>query len=179
LEELELLNRLHAGIPIHASGEPPREPSPNTNPPVDPSLPHPDDDDDYIPRPEKDDPANAPDDDEDETPDEDEDEDDTRTRKTAHLIRITDSWVYPGNLQGRPAWVDPSWAAYAFYDDTTRLPSSPALRVPTPSGDKLARPGDYVVLQTTSHDIPPTVDVWVKTDFERLFPKPPAHSVAA
>ena len=171
LEELEILNRLHAnasGIPGDAPDEivDPDELYPPESPDEDEPDPLPEDGGDPS---EGDDVETAPD----AAPA------NPRAVSALRTLKIVRSWVYPGSLSGYPSFVDPSWAAYLPYDEATRAPPSPALRVPTPSGDKYARPGDYVVLQTADRSITTTVDVWVKSDFERLFPKPPAHKSAA
>ena len=143
-----------------------------------------------------DDPVPAPDDEPDE--DGDGDDDDTipvppaeapaepaqthavpQVQRYESRIHIVEAWQYPGSLKNHPDFVDPSWTAWAEYDETTKQESGPALRVPTGrlAQDKLARKGDYVVRQLVTIDptITPevSVDVWAARDFERLFI--PAH----
>lgn len=90
-------------------------------------------------------------------------------------IRIVEAWRYPGSFKDAPAFIDRNWAAYADYDDERRIEAGPALRLParTPTGEKLARKGDYVVRQQVSladgvvDDV--EIDVWPAEQFERLF----------
>jgi hypothetical protein len=90
-------------------------------------------------------------------------------------IRIVEAWRYPGTFRDAPEFIDRNWAAYGDYDDERKIEAGPCLRLPanTPTGEKLARKGDYVVrqeIQLTS-DLPGDieVDVWPAEQFERLF----------
>jgi len=101
--------------------------------------------------------------------------DDVIVERYQSRIHIVDAWKYPGSLVKRPDFVDPGWASWAEYDDKTKRPAGPALRVPTsgPQTEKMCRKGDYVVRQlvTIDHSQPADaqVDVWTEAEFERLF----------
>jgi hypothetical protein len=92
-------------------------------------------------------------------------------------IKIVEAWRYPGSLKNAPSFIDPNWAAWGERDDAhiPPLEPGPALRIParTPTGDKLARAGDYVVRQevalTSELAGEVEVDVWPADQFERLF----------
>jgi hypothetical protein len=90
-------------------------------------------------------------------------------------IRIVEAWRYPGSFKDAPEFIDRNWAAYAGYDDERKIEAGPCLRLPanTPTGEKLARRGDYVVRQEIqlASNLPGDieVDVWPAEQFERLF----------
>jgi hypothetical protein len=90
-------------------------------------------------------------------------------------IRIVEAWRYPGSLRDAPPFIDPNWAAWGDPDDDRGLTAGPALRIParSPTGEKLARIGDYVVRQevalTSELSGEIEVDVWPADQFERLF----------
>lgn len=90
-------------------------------------------------------------------------------------IHVVDAWKYTGSLHSRPDFVSPEWVSWAEYDERTKQPAGPALRVPTdgPYAEKLCRKGDYIVKQlvTMDHSMPayPQLDVWTEAEFERMF----------
>lgn len=162
-EELEtLLRDLPAPTPI-ASGEP------SSEPPAEPPPPQPEPDGDDENEGDEDEPEDEPDEPETDAPV-------TTQSRFVSRIHVVDAWRYPGSLRDRPAFVDPSWTAWADIDEVNKLPAGPALRVPVPSHPegKIARVGDYVVLQTITRSgrrVPsdPVIDVWTGADFEKLF----------
>lgn len=164
-------------VSMHQHSDPHEHPEPANEPP--PSEPAKELDD-----PDEDDQPDEPDEDEpdEDEPDEDEPDEDPLHADPPNLVAryesrivIVDAWQYPGSLTGKPDFVDANWIAWGEYDDITKAPAGPALRVPTQGlqAEKMARKGDYIVRQTVTlaHSLPPDtqVDVWPQKDFEKLF----------
>lgn len=91
-------------------------------------------------------------------------------------LRVLDVWQNDGRIHAAPDWIDRNALTWAEYDEVTKEPAGPAIRVPSPvspDGFVLCRPGDYVVRQErlmvrgVLPDV--SVEVWRRADFEKFF----------